>query len=343
MAARRAQAIAGAALGSMGLGAILWALLRKDEPTGASVGGGPPPSAAPAAPPQPAPRPADTAELDRNIVLLLDRTLPGTVKSYDLLRTWILRDPAAVATSARRYQAAYESWLNDQVRLGLLQADRAKQSKDILDGLGLATPLVGAAATAVGSLVSATASIPGIGSIIQGLYQIAKQFVDAAAAAAKEGKSLFAGGAVAGGPPVFTGYKDGGYYCWDIPVWSFTAPMWIYEFNLASTPAARSAWAPVFEAFERLATERPFGPPVTRVRVENGGSYAYEFNIRGTGDVSPAAAARSEVRSFEVWNPADITPTGPRGFDPANPWAWKRPGLKASVFDAVTPPGAPLP
>lgn len=337
MANRRAQALAGAALGSMGLGAIVWALLREDEPQSESS------PSAPAGSPPLDQRPGDSAALDRNIVLLLDRTLPGTIKSYDLLREWVIKDSAGVALTARRYQAAYASWLTEQVESGRLDAARAQQARDILNGLGLAAPIVGAAAQVVGTAVNAAASVPGIGSVITGVYKILQMFVEAAANSARAGKNLFSAPLLQASQPIFTGYKDGNYYCWDIPVWSFTAPMWVYQFKAASTAAAQQAWAPVFAAFERLATERPFGLSVGRAMIENGGSYSYSFNIRGTNDLSAAAVARQEVRTFEVWNPADISPTGPRGFDPANPWAWKVPGARASIYDQGLPPGAPPP
>lgn len=334
MAAQRGQRVAGLVIGSLGLGVLIVAATRRRDTVAA-------PSAAPTEHPAPsilaaeAPRsssPSPIEQLDRDIVRILDRSLPGSAASYDLLRQWLPRDPVGVAETARLYQRAYAAWLSEQVRLGRIEASRAQDAQRILGGLNIAGQLTAAAAQVGGAALNAAAGVPGIGAVIKGVYDIVQQFVQAAAAAAAAGKGLFDSGVVPGGEPIFTGFKDGAYYFWDIPVWSFTAPMWITEFKLAGGGSAPPA---VFAAFERLATSKPFGLPVPRVRIENSGGYSYEFNIKGDGDVSPAAVGRREVRSFEVWNPADITPTGPRGFDPANPWDWKVPGARSSVFDPI--------
>lgn len=347
MRSRRAQAYAGIALGSLGLGTILWALRRKDPPAAEGFGSPAdrarlPPSDSAGAP---APNGAEggSAALDRNIVLLLDRTVPGTLQSFDLLREWVIKDGAAVAGTARIYQQRYAAWLGEQVQQGLISQGRAKEASGILDGLGLASTVVSAAATAVGSAVSSFAGIPGVGAIIQGLYNIVKIFGEAAAEAARQGKSLFSPSRITvAGAPIFSGWKDSSYYCWDVPVWSFTSPMWLSLFRASG---ASPAFEPLWQSFLALATTLPFGPRVARVELQNDGSYFYKFNIRGNGDLSAEAESRREIRGFQVWNPADISPSGPRGFDPANPLAWKRPGMKASVFDPVPasfsePPGS---
>ena len=331
MSSQRTQLVGGIVLGSIGMGLAIYGATRSRSPQqNDDMPGGQP--AHPVVPAEPLPSAAQTEAFDRDLVSILDRSLPGSAASYDLLRYWLQRDSGAVAETSRRYQGAYSQWLAEQARLGRIAADRAAAARDILNGLNISGQLTSAGAQLVGAGVNAVAGIPGVGAVIKGVYDIVQQFVEAAAAAAKEGKGLFDPGVVSGGEPIFSGFKDGNFYFWDIPVWSFTAPMWVTEFKLAGGGAAPPA---MFAAFLTLATRRPFGLPVARVRIESSGGYFYQFNLKGDGDVSDAAIQRREVRGFEVWNPDDITPLGPRGFDPAHPWAWKRPGARSSVFDPV--------
>jgi len=78
--------------------------------------------------------------------------------------------------------------------------------------------------------------------------------------------------------------------------------------------------------------------------VQPDGSFFYTFNKSGNGDLSSAARDLRQVFGLEVWNPADITPTGPRGFNPLAPRAWIAAGQKSNVLDlpGYTPPSLPV-
>lgn len=155
-------------------------------------------------------------------------------------------------------------------------------------------------------------------------------FVQLDAEAKNSGKSLFASNWIAGGEPVFTGYRAGCFFFQDVPVLSLAGPIWAAQFAATADAVRKGQIA----SLVLLCGARPFGyDPVQEVTIQLDGALSYQFNRRGNNDLSPAAIARQEVSGFDVWNPADITPTGPRGFDPANPWSWKVPGKKMSVFD----------
>ena len=304
-------------------------------------------SDAPAAAPVEADRAAVTAEFDRGIVAGLDGTLHGTLESYDFLRSWTLARPAEVVQSLKRYQAAYSDWLDARAAAGKLSQKQAQDAKAILLGLDTANKIEGGVVMALDitnkvldAAGDAVAAIPAIGSVIKGVYQVVQMFIKAAAEAASEGRSLFGTPARAGGEPTFSGYRDGNFYFQDLPVWSFTSPMWITEFTIAG---GSQAWQPMIQGFKLLAMGQPLGYPLTiaPVTIENDGSFSYRFNLVRPGDLGDEAIARQEVRGVTVWNPADITATGPRGFDPLDPWSWKQPGMKLSRLD-YTGPGSPV-
>ena len=288
-----------------------------------------------------------TAEFDRWVVAGLDGTLHGTLESYDFLRSWTLARPAEVVQSLKRYQAAYSDWLDARAAAGSLSQKQAEDAKAVLLGLDTANKIEGGVVMALDvtnklldAAGDAVAAIPAIGSVIKGVYQVVQMFVAAAAQAAKEGHPLYGSYVTLGGDPLFSGFRDGNFYFQDIPVWAFTAPMWITEFTIAG---GSQAWQPMIQGFKQLAMGGPLGYPLTiaPVTIENDGSYSYRFNLVRPGELGADAIARQEVRGVTVWNPADITATGPRGFDPLDPWSWKQPGMKLSRLD-YTDPGSPV-
>lgn len=300
----------------------------------------------PLSPPAAAPRPgpgggvpapstldATTAAFDRQLVQVLDQTLPGTAKSYDLLRYWVIQDRPQVERSLAAYRRAMTAWLQDKLRAGAIEADKARKAQEVIAGYDLAGDAVNTAAPVIDGIVQAAAGVPGVGSVIKGVFQVAQLFQAVAVEAAREGRPFISGPTVASGVPTFSGYRDRQFYYWDVPVWSLTAPMWVSTFKAASGGAP--AWVPQLAGFEALATARPFGYPVDLVAVQSDGAYTYQFNLTGNSDVSEPARQRGEVRQFDVWNPLDVTPTGPRGFNPADPWGWKQPGMKKNKLDAT--------
>jgi hypothetical protein len=70
---------------------------------------------------------------------------------------------------------------------------------------------------------------------------------------------------------------------------------------------------------------------VAEVQVTSGGLYSYRFNWHGNVDLGEYAQERGEIYWVEVWNPADITPAGPRGFDVTNPRAWYQPAKEEAL------------
>lgn len=334
-----------------GLASVTLAILMRPRTAGASpTAAGGQPVAAPAvvssADPLPAPstspaKPAPAnpgldaqsmADFDRGIVAGLESTLSGTLESYDFLRAWVLKKPEEVAASQKAWLNTYAGYTTQLQAEGVINAERAKAAQDILGGLSTASLAEKAGVSALNTVLGVVGSVPGIGSAINGVFQIVSEFVKAAAEAAAAGKSMY-GGIIktAEAQPLYFGYLNGSFYFWDVPVWSFTVPMWITEFHLASGPSP--AWALTLQAFKNLAMTSPLGYPTAWVRIELDGTYTYRFNVSGNGDISDAASSRAEVKQFSVWNPLDVTAKGPRGFDPANPWSWQAPGLAMSRFD----------
>lgn len=94
-----------------------------------------------------------------------------------------------------------------------------------------------------------------------------------------------------------------------------------------------------FDGLRRLIAYFPLGPswPVTIKVFGTGGAdsyyeYSYLFNPTNPGDLSEAAKALNRVYGMTVYQPEDITPTGPRGFDPQSPLAWRVPGERRSRY-----------
>ncbi len=126
----------------------------------------------------------------------------------------------------------------------------------------------------------------------------------------------------------FTGWRNGSWWFRDFPIYG---------------PEASRFWPKLVEkmafysdqqkALSRLISAYPNGPGPDVVSVISTGDYEYRFNPVNPGNLSDAEKAAEHIRIMQVYSPADITLRGPRGFDPANPWGWKVPGERASVYD----------
>lgn len=111
-------------------------------------------------------------------------------------------------------------------------------------------------------------------------------------------------------PPEITGWKDGTYFCFDVPIFG---PK-VDEYAEQLSPKIRNGvWGEQWAALYRLAKAYPYGPPVPRVEVLGDGVYQYEWNIRGTNDRGTEAQQRGELRIAQTTKPTEITPFGPTG------------------------------
>jgi len=211
---------------------------------------------------------------------------------------------------ARAFRAAMRDFAE---RVQAKSREEAQQASDKKEAGN-----VGAAASSVVGAVAA--SIPTIGPIIAA----------AAALFAIMFKSLGYGAyfpTVAIG--LRTGFYNGCYIFREVPIFGPAIDRLIETIkpiSLAGDPRQ-------LDSFVRLCKAYPQGPPVASVDVLDQGDYQYKFNLTRPDDLSEAARAAGQVRSMQVYSPVDITPSGPRGFDPQNPWSWKVQGERLSKFD----------
>lgn len=134
----------------------------------------------------------------------------------------------------------------------------------------------------------------------------------------------------------FTGWRAGSYFYHDVPIYGPKA-----ELMLNALPHEYLGdKGKSLEALRKLIERWPVGPdwPVEISVFATGNDdtyfdYFYLFNPGQPGNLSQTARSRHEVFGMNVYSTADITPTGPRGFDPAQPLAWKIPGQRASKYD----------
>jgi hypothetical protein len=177
------------------------------------------------------------------------------------------------------------------------------------------------------------------------LYKIVRRFIAGDAEAKRDGfdTAFFRSNWKSGSEPEFTGYKNGVFWFRDMPVSAWAFSLWGKELG----DYAKGIGASYLASLQALAVHLPVGYPVPYVKVQPDGSWFYNFNRYGNGDTSQAAIDRKEVFGLEVWSPKDITPTGPRGFNPAAPRAWIALGQKSNVLDLVSGtvpvPTGPLP
>jgi hypothetical protein len=235
-------------------------------------------------------------------ILTLDQIQPGTADSYKLMQAQILKDPTAVVKAISRYKVVYQRWLAEQAQAGAISKANLATAQSDLTALKTGD-----------AIASGVQAVPLLGQILGGVWQIARAFVQLDADAKAQGRSLY-GATVTPGTPIFSGFRDGDFWFFDVPVLSLTAPIFAANFP------NRSSWIASLTAFVALCSAQPLGYPVSPITIQLDGGFVYSFTNQGE-------------RAIEVWNPLDITSTGPRGFDPKNPRAWKIPGQNQSVFD----------
>lgn len=137
----------------------------------------------------------------------------------------------------------------------------------------------------------------------------------------------------------FTGWRDDSYWYHDIPIFAPVASKMLDGMPHPYLGDDSQSYKGLLALIEHF----PTGPavPVVSVRGQGGADsyfeFEYSFNFTAPGDVSKESRDRGEVRTMTVWEPADVTPTGPRGFDPADPWGWKQPGERRNKIVTVRP------
>ena len=248
-----------------------------------------------------------------------------------LAQQWAQKDPVAFNRSIELYKTAYGVWLAERKAASAQNATWTTESQKILTQVGKVDPAF-----------DSVAKVPIVGQVVAGIYQIIRRFAVANAEAKRDGydTAFFRANIRAGGLPEFTGYRDGVFWLRDMPVSAWGYQAWDKELGEWGKGIGESYLA----ALQALAVYLPIGYQVPMVTVQPDGSFFYTFNKSGNGDLSSAARDLRQVFGLEVWNPADITPTGPRGFNPLAPRAWIAVGQKSNVLDlpGYTPPPLPV-
>lgn len=138
----------------------------------------------------------------------------------------------------------------------------------------------------------------------------------------------------------FTGWKEDTFWYHDVPIYAPVA-----DSMLKGMPHPYLGDnSQTYDGLRRLIAYFPNGPDfpvVISVRGQGGDDsyyeYEYSFNFDRPGDLSKSEREAEHLRTMQVWQPEDITPSGPRGFDPSDPWSWKEPGQRRSKITTVKP------
>lgn len=289
-------------LAAVGSGLAAVAANRKDESPGGAQLPGPPPADAQ----------ANTGlELDNQILLLVEQQVPGVTASVLELRAAITAQPQLTRAVLQRYGETARTLADALLAERQLAASARAEAQGVLDKL--------AQADLAFTIIS---YIPIVGSIIQGCYKIARMFGEAYAKEVAEGHGFISSNPQTG-IPYFFGWLasadgSGDYWALNLPVLSFLAPIQCAQY----LDAEGEIYGPQLRLLTQLCQSRPFGLNVPMVTMTQTGQYTYKFNYRGNNDLSQAASDAGEVYYVDVWEVDDISPTGPRGFDRANPRAW---------------------
>lgn len=145
----------------------------------------------------------------------------------------------------------------------------------------------------------------------------------------------------------FTGWRADSYWYHDIPIYGPEAERMLEPLPHSFLGDKGQSLA----GLKRLIAAFPSGPgwPVEISIYATGANddpyfdYTYLFNPYRPGDLSQTERDLEHVKGLQVYSPDDITPTGPRGFDPQQPRAWKVPGERRAKLDQVVmlEPGNP--
>lgn len=128
---------------------------------------------------------------------------------------------------------------------------------------------------------------------------------------------------------IFTGWRRNTYAFKEVPIYG---PRFA-QLRPAIEPISTRGNPLPLDALQELAKAYPYGPPVEEVLISDTGDYRYLFNPSDPGNLSQEARDANKVFGQVVYSPADITPTGPRGFNPADPLGWKVPGQRRAKLD----------
>lgn len=340
------------AAGVAAFGGIAFAATRPKELAGGSPPAIPPPQPVPL-PIQPGIQvdrsPADAPITDEqrrqaedDIVLrTLDKIAPGARAATLELRREIETDPLRTKAVLTRYAKVATALAE------LLAGVRVLAQQNLLEAKGIYNKIEQA-----DLFFNIINIIPVIGSVISGLYRIARPFAIGAAQAAADGHSewgsnpmpgeaYFFGWLMApdpntgGSPPLI---PPGDYWALNLPVLSSTAALQGAQY-LAATGEVYGA---ALRSLVRLCTAYPWGINLPRIDIGADGMYRYLFNATGNNDLSDAANQAGHVFNVEVWSVDDITPKGPREFDPKTPRAWYA-HAKAEALGLIGSSKKPIP
>ena len=217
---------------------------------------------------------------------------------------------AAQTAHEKGFRKALQSFA-EKTKAAATEAERQEKDKK------QSGQVAAAATSAVGALLS---KVPTIGPILAIFAQLLAAMFKAG------GYGAFIPRTDTG---LFTGWRDDCYYFREVPIYGPA----IDQLRDKIAPLVVKGAEAQLDALVTLCKALPNGPEVPEVSIYDTGDFEYRFNFDSPGDLSDAAKAAEKIRRMQVYSPADITPKGPRGFDPQNPWAWKVPGERASVYD----------
>lgn len=258
--------------------------------------------------------PDETVDSYERAISGIDLAQPGVKESIARLRKSVISEPTKTQAIIKRFTLTSKRFID------AIQLDRLRNFENI----ERARKTISDISTA-DAVFDGVRKVPYVGEIIYGVYQVARPFAVAKAEADSRGESLFSSNWKPGGTPLFTGWTadpinqdQGDYFLQDVPVLSFASPIMVYPFILYS-----DGYTPSMQCLLRLTDVFPYGPPVSNVLIRDSGQFSYKFNPWQPGNISDEESAAQHVFWLDVWNPLDISPTGPRGFDRNNPRAWR--------------------
>lgn len=184
------------------------------------------------------------------LLMTMERGMPGTTESYRLLRKEMIERPLQVVAAIKRYQAQVGKLVELAARKNANLAKWKHEADEVLRGLAVAD----AAAAAVNK-------VPIVGQIVGSLMGIAENIVKAYAELKAAGIDRGYGGVVFNpGDPIRWGWFDGGYWIYDAPVFSLSAPLQAAQWN-----ARGPGFLDQNNGVKHLAIRHPYGLPFNSV------------------------------------------------------------------------------
>lgn len=261
-----------------------------------------PPEAAPAVPEVPAATPAPNAPAGSDAGVPAEKQIAAVENYNRAVTAWnaYLADLAAgLKVDVAQLQEA-KGTLKTVATITSTVASVAGVAAKIVAGASTAAaaanavPIVGQVAAAVALLIAYVAKVVDIWYSPRGLLK----------------SELDKGVNIRQRPPEVTGWRDGTYFLFDVPVFGPEAESFFAKVNPQIT---QGIWRDQVASLLRLTKAFPYGPDVARVDVTSDGVFQYTYNRLGNNDQSFAAQQRNEVYMGTTRDPAEITPFGPTG------------------------------